>query len=133
MRLNRVCLRAAGFRNDQGVGSLLAGPVGCDLDAPLSPSTGLPLPDGLGMMHKHVVEAPQFWATVGEHVTAKVLPTLLRKQRAREPVIAYLRDLEALARRVCDSREVIQIIASGRHVLGDYEEVYPTDGPFSRT
>ena len=42
-------------------------------------------------------------------------------------------DLEALARRECDSREAIQIIASGRRVLGDQENVEPTEGPFSRT
>jgi hypothetical protein len=87
----------------------------------------------MDMMHEHVVEAPPFWDTVAQHVTAKVQPALGQKQRDREPVIAYLRDLEALARRECDSREAIQIIASGRHILGDREEVGPTDGPFSRT
>ena len=76
---------------------------------------------------------PDFWDTVAEHVTAKVEPALRQKQRAREPVIAYLRDLEALARRECGSREAIQIIASGRRVLGDRETVESIDGPFSRT
>lgn len=76
---------------------------------------------------------PEFWDTVAAHVAAKVEPALRQKQRAREPVIAYLRDLEALARRECDSREAIQIIASGRRVLGDQENVEPTEGPFSRT
>jgi hypothetical protein len=75
----------------------------------------------------------QFWDTVAQHVTAKVEPALRQKQPAREPVIAYLRDLEALARRECDSRDAIQVIASGRHILGDGEEVGPAEGPFSRT
>ena len=79
------------------------------------------------------MKTPQFWDTVAQHVTAKVRPVLRQKQRVREPVIAYLRDLETLARRECDSRDAIQIIASGRHILGDQKEVGPTDGPFSRT
>ncbi len=85
------------------------------------------------MMDKQVVETPQFWDALAQHVTAKVRLVLRQSQRAREPVIAYLRDLETLARRECDSRDAIQIIASGRHILGDQEEVGPTDGPFSRT
>jgi len=84
-------------------------------------------------MFEIVAVPPAFWDRVAEHVTAKVKPALQQKKRAREPVIAYLRDLEALARRECDSRETIQIIASGRRILGDREEVEPKDGPFSRT
>jgi hypothetical protein len=84
-------------------------------------------------MHGNSAKARQFWDTVAQHVTAKVEPALRQKKRAREPVIAYLRDLESLARRECDSRDAIQVIASGRHVLGDNEEVGPTDGPFSWT
>ena len=76
---------------------------------------------------------PEFWDTVAEHVTAKVKPVLRQKRSAREPVIVYLRDLETLARRECDSREVIQIIASGRRVLGDRQHMNAVDGPFSRT
>ena len=74
-----------------------------------------------------------FWAKVAEHVTAQVEPALRQGQRARQPVIAYLRDLETVARRECDSRQAIQVIASGRRVLGDLVEVEPKDGPFSRT
>lgn len=74
-----------------------------------------------------------FWDTVAEHVTAKVQPALQLKQSAREPVIAYLRDLEDIARRECDSRAAIQVIASGRHLLGDRSDVGPVDGPFSKT
>lgn len=84
-------------------------------------------------MRESVTKARQFWDTVAQHVTAKVEPALRQKQRARDPVIAYLRDLEALARRECESRDAIQVIASGRHVLGDQEEVEPTDGPISQT
>lgn len=75
----------------------------------------------------------EFWNTVAEHVTAKVRPVLGQRRRDQEPVIAYLRDLEMLARTECVSREVIQVIASGRRVLGDPDDVGPADGPFSRT
>ncbi|MHB2208631.1 hypothetical protein [Methylobacterium sp. CM6257] len=57
-------------------------------------------------MHESVAKGRQFWDTVTQHVAAKVEPALRQKQRAREPIIAYLRDLEALARRECDSRNV---------------------------
>jgi hypothetical protein len=76
---------------------------------------------------------PEFWDTLAEHVTAKVEPVLRQKPSIRQPVIAYLRDLETVARRECHSREVIQVIASGRRVLGDREEVEPQDGPYART
>jgi len=76
---------------------------------------------------------PEFWDALAEHVTAKVEPVLRQHAHVRQPVIVYLRDLEVLARQECDSREVIQIIASGRRVLGDREQVGRSDGPFSRT
>jgi hypothetical protein len=75
---------------------------------------------------------PEFWDTLAEHVRAKVAPALRQRPSVRKPVIAYLRDLEALARRECHSREVIHLIASGRRVLGDREDVEPQDGPFAR-
>jgi len=74
----------------------------------------------------------EFWDTIAEHVTAKVQPTLRQEQCERQPMIAYLRELEALARRECDSRNAIQIIALGRHILGDRKQVEPRFGPFSR-
>ena len=76
---------------------------------------------------------PAFWDTVAEHVTARVRPVLRQRGGAREPIIAYLRDLEAIARRECDSRAAIQVIASGRHLLGDRSDIGPVTGPFSRT
>ncbi|MDP4024178.1 hypothetical protein Q8W71_16235 [Methylobacterium sp. NEAU 140] len=79
------------------------------------------------------VRSPDFWEGVAEHVTAKVKPVLRQGGQARAPIIAYLRDLEAVARRECDSRAAIQVIASGRHVLGDRSAVGPADGPFART
>jgi hypothetical protein len=74
-----------------------------------------------------------FWEAVAGTVTAKVEPVIGRGEKQRGPVIDYLRDLEALARRQCSSRETVQIIASGRRLLGDRSEIGPPDGPFART
>jgi hypothetical protein len=38
-----------------------------------------------------------------------------------------------VARQECDSRGVIQILASARRVLGDRDQIEPANGPFSRT
>lgn len=76
---------------------------------------------------------PEFWDTVAGTVTARVEPVIGRGEKQRSPVIAYLRDLEALARRQCSSRDTVQIIASGRRLLGDRSEIGPSDGPFART
>ena len=65
----------------------------------------------------------EFWKTVGDRVTAKVEPALKQNPRMREPLIAYLRDLESVARLGRQGRETIQIIASGRRLLGDLSEV----------
>ena len=71
-----------------------------------------------------------FWETVAGLVTAKVEPVIGRGEKLRNPVIDYLRDLEALARCQCDSRDTVQIIASGRRLLGDRSEIGPPDGSF---
>lgn len=85
------------------------------------------------MMQANASARPrEFWDTIAEHVIARVQPTLQLEECDREPVIAYLRDLEAAARRECESRNAIPIIASGRHVLGDRQDVGPVSGPFSR-
>ncbi|RUP16568.1 MAG: hypothetical protein EKK43_01470 [Methylobacterium sp.] len=77
------------------------------------------------------IRPAEFWDTVAGLVTAKVEPVIGRGDRQRGPVIDYLRDLEALARRQCGSRETVQIIASGRRLLGDRSEIGPSDGPFT--
>ena len=82
----------------------------------------------------HVSAAPlAFWDTVAVRVAEKVTPALRQGPSAREPIIAYLRDLEGIARSECDSRQTIQVIASGRRLLGDRSDVEPIDGPFART
>jgi hypothetical protein len=71
-----------------------------------------------------MLERPtEFWETIPTHVTSKVRPVLNRSPRVREPVIEYLRDLEAVARQECTNREAVQVIASGRRLLGDEVEI----------
>lgn len=71
----------------------------------------------------------EFWETIPSLVTSKVAPALKRKPEAREPVIEYLRDLEVLARQESISREAVQVIASGRRLLGDKTSIGKGMGP----
>ncbi|MDR7039838.1 hypothetical protein J2X36_004616 [Methylobacterium sp. BE186] len=68
-------------------------------------------------------EPDEFWLSVAALVRSKVEPALGKDGWVREPVIEYLRDLEVVARQECTSREVVQVIALGRHLLGDDAEV----------
>ncbi|WP_204311137.1 hypothetical protein, partial [Klebsiella michiganensis] len=52
-------------------------------------------------------------------------PALGKGPGVRQPVIEYLRDLEAIARRESADRQTIQVIASSRRLLGDPAEVRP--------
>ena len=56
-----------------------------------------------------------------------VEPVLGRDAAARAPVRAYLRDLEAVARAEGGSREALQVIASGRRLLGDASGITDAD------
>lgn len=84
------------------------------------------------MLANASVRPQEFWDTSAAHVAAMVHPSLWQEQCERGPVIAYLRDLDALVRRECESRDTFQIIASARHVLGDRQKVGPMNGPFCR-
>jgi len=71
-----------------------------------------------------MLERPvEFWEQIPALVTSKVEPALKLKPKARVAVIEYLRDLEAVARKESTNREAVQVIASGRRLLGDEVEV----------
>jgi len=72
-----------------------------------------------------------FWAELEHTVSSKVGEALNTDEVPRELLISYLRDLEIMARTACHSRQTVQIIASGRRVLGDRTQVGPQDGPFT--
>lgn len=69
----------------------------------------------------------EFWASVTDLVTTKVEPVLRGDEATRDPVRVYLRDLEAVARAESDSREALQVIASGRRLLGDVSGITDAD------
>jgi hypothetical protein len=79
------------------------------------------------MMHENSAGPGAFWASVAHHVTSRVEPVLARDGKARAGVIEYLRDLEAVALREGSSREALQVIASGRRLLGDRSEAAPAE------
>lgn len=66
---------------------------------------------------------PEFWEKIPTFVASKVRLGLARNPRAREPLIEYLRDLEAVALQESPCRNVVQTIASGRRLLGDRAEI----------
>lgn len=71
-----------------------------------------------------MLERPtEFWEAIPTLVASKVRPVLNRSPGAREAVIEYLRDLEAVARQESSSRNAVQAIASGRRLLGDNAEI----------
>lgn len=72
-----------------------------------------------------------FWNELERNVASKVDDALNTDEVPRELLISYLRDLEVMARTACDRRQTIQIIASGRSLLGDRTPVGPSDGPFN--
>lgn len=84
-------------------------------------------------MNQHMSIPVEFWTELERNVSSKVDDTLKTDGIPRDLIIGYLRDLEIMARTACDRRQTIQIIASGRSLLGDRTQVGPSDGPFTRT
>lgn len=84
-------------------------------------------------MNQHMSIPVEFWTELERNVSLKVDDTLKTDGIPRDLIIGYLRDLEIMARTACDRRQTIQIIASGRSLLGDRTQVGPSDGPFTRT
>lgn len=64
-----------------------------------------------------------FWESIPNLVALKVKPALSQRPKLREPVLEYLRDLEAVARKECPCRNAVQVIASGRRLLGDEADI----------
>ena len=78
------------------------------------------------------MEIPEhFWSELERTVSSKVGHALKTDEILRELLISYLRDLEVMARTACDSRQTVQIIASGRSLLGDRQVLGPHDCAFS--
>jgi hypothetical protein len=78
-------------------------------------------------MTQQMLVPTEFWLDIERHVAAKVKDALNTDEVPRELLISYLRDLEVMARTACDRRQTVQIIASGRSLLGDREVLGPHD------
>jgi hypothetical protein len=84
-------------------------------------------------MTDHTNKTPEFWRDLDRTVSTRVEDALLQPGRNREALVSSLRDLEETARRECRRRDTIQILTSGRRLLGDLSLVGISDGPFSHT
>ena len=84
-------------------------------------------------MKQPMIMPVEFWLEVERHVSVKVDDAFNLGLSQRAPLITYLRDLEVMARTACNRRQTVQIIASGRSVLGDRTVLGPLDGPFAHT
>lgn len=73
----------------------------------------------------------EFWVELERDVAAKVDAALASGETLHLALIIYLRYLEEMTRVECDRRQTIQIIASGRSLLGDRTPLRPHDGPFA--
>lgn len=82
------------------------------------------------MIHQTEITG-NFWSELERNVSSKVGDALNTDEIPHELLISYLRDLEVMARTACHSRQTVQIIASGRRVLGDRTQVGPQNGPFT--
>ena len=69
-------------------------------------------------MKNQISRSAVYWRKLERTVSAKVGGALSKSDGDNETLILYLRDLEEVARAECDRAETIQIIASGRRLLG---------------
>lgn len=84
-------------------------------------------------MTQQMLVPTEFWFEVERRVATKVEEALNTNKFPRELLISYLRDLEVMARTARNRRQTVQIIASGRSLLGDRSQLGPSDGPFAST
>jgi hypothetical protein len=83
-------------------------------------------------MEQNAKRAAEFWIELERDVASQVDAALNKGKISHVPLISYLRDLETMARTECDRHQTVQIIASGRSLLGDRTVLGPSDGPFTR-
>lgn len=73
------------------------------------------------------------WKDLNKSVSGDVEQALASNGPMQTRLISSLRKLEEMARRECDSRDTIQVLESGRRLLGDRSLVGIRNGPFSMT
>ena len=83
-------------------------------------------------MREQPTRSDGYWRGLERHVTSKVDAAMLGTEEAREWFIPNLRGLERMARKEGGESQTIQMIMSGRRLLGDRSAVSLTDDPFAR-
>ncbi|AWN40076.1 hypothetical protein DK389_05375 [Methylobacterium durans] len=81
------------------------------------------LDTAVAAMKNQISRSAAYWRKLERTVSAKVGVALSKRDGDNETLILYLRDLEKVARAECDRAETIQIIASGRRLLGDQSTI----------
>jgi len=74
-----------------------------------------------------------YWNDLNRSVSERVENALASEASNPDSLIWSLRQLEEMARRECDRRDTIQVLVSGRRLLGDRSTVGISNGPFSLT
>ena len=77
-----------------------------------------------------MIRPNDYWCNLEGIVTAKVDAALRIHDEPRGPLIAYLRNLETMVRTEYGRQQTIQVIASGRRLLGDRAFFRSPDVPF---
>jgi hypothetical protein len=84
------------------------------------------------LMEQKAKRSAEFWIELERNVSALVDAALHKGEITYAPLVTYLRDLETMSRAECDRRQTVQIIASGRRLLGDQTVLGPHETPFTR-
>lgn len=82
-------------------------------------------------MDQQTLSSVAFWRELELAVTSKVNAAINKGEKIRSPLISYLRDVEVMARAERGRGQTVQIIASGRSLLGDRSVLGPSDVPFA--
>lgn len=72
----------------------------------------------------------EFWINLERLVSATVEQALRESGARRAAVIEYLENIEEMARREPDRRQTLQILASGRNLLGERSGIRPPRDSF---
>ena len=83
-------------------------------------------------MGTSVAKPDGYWQHLEQVISAEVETALGKNEDARRPLVTYLRDLEEIAHAEGGQRQTVQVIVSGRRLLGDRSGIGSADEPFPR-
>ena len=88
--------------------------------------------DGVNALNTSITKPAGYWQHLEQVISAEVETALGKSEDARRPLVTYLRDLEEVARAEGGQRQTVQVIVSGRRLLGDQSNIGSADEPFPR-